>query len=95
MDHVEESLTSSGGPQWTETWARGKAMYVVRFGQSRHTMQGEGGVIGPWFWVIGKHDSLPKDIFKCDNSILVDEISEQRGYNPRVKNWGSVVGPID
>jgi len=68
---VEESLTSSGGPQWPKTWREEKRCMWLRFcppppvfppGCPPNTMQGEGGVIRTWFEVNLGHDSSAKDI---------------------------------
>ena len=72
---------------------RGKAMYVATLCQSCHTMQGEGGVIGPDLSQLGTRFS-PKDILNATISPS-DEISEQ--YEASIlelKTGGSVVGHL-
>jgi putative heme-binding domain-containing protein len=72
---------------------RGKAMYVATLCQSCHTMQGEGGVIGPDLSQLGTRFS-PKDILNATINPS-DEISEQ--YEATIlelKTGGSVVGRL-
>jgi putative heme-binding domain-containing protein len=72
---------------------RGKAMYVATLCQSCHTMQGEGGVIGPDLSQLGTRFS-PKDILNATINPS-DEISEQ--YEASIlelKTGGSVVGRL-
>jgi putative heme-binding domain-containing protein len=73
--------------------ARGKAMYVATLCQSCHTMQGEGGVIGPDLSQLGTRFSA-KDILNATINPS-DEISEQ--YEATIlelKTGGSVVGRL-
>jgi putative heme-binding domain-containing protein len=74
-------------------FVRGKAMYAATLCQSCHTMQGEGGVIGPDLTQLGTRFS-PKDILEAtiDPSAV---ISDQYAANVLVLNDGnSVVGRV-
>ncbi|KPQ09788.1 MAG: monoheme cytochrome c lipoprotein, partial [Algoriphagus marincola HL-49] len=74
-------------------YLRGKAMYQATLCQSCHTMQGEGGIVGPDLTQLGTRFSK-KDILEATINPS-DVISEQ--YHATVfelKDGGSVVGRL-
>ncbi|MFC3880313.1 c-type cytochrome [Algoriphagus namhaensis] len=89
---VEEALPVVGNLTGRDL-ARGKAMYAATLCLSCHTMQGEGGNIGPDLTQLGTRFS-PKDILNATINPS-DEISEQ--YEATIlelKAGGSVVGRL-
>ncbi len=106
-DIVEPGIQPEGpGRRWTvdealavvdnlgaQDYVRGKAMYQATLCQSCHTMQGEGGIVGPDLTQLGTRFSK-KDILEATINPS-DVISEQ--YHATVfelKDGGSVVGRL-
>lgn len=106
-DIVESSIQPEGpGRRWTveeaaplvenlsgRDFVRGKAMFQATLCQSCHTMQGEGGIIGPDLTQLGTRFS-PKDILEAtiDPSAV---ISDQYAATALILNDGnSVVGRV-
>ncbi|GMQ30261.1 c-type cytochrome [Algoriphagus confluentis] len=107
-DIVEPGIQPEGpGRRWTveqaeplmadlsgRDFVRGKAMYAATLCQSCHTMQGEGGAIGPDLTQLGTRFS-PKDILVATINPS-ETISDQ--YHATVlelKDGGSIVGKLN
>ncbi|MHA7130884.1 c-type cytochrome [Algoriphagus namhaensis] len=106
-DLAESSIQPEGpGRRWTveealplvedlsgRDFVRGKAMYAATLCLSCHTMQGEGGIIGPDLTQLGTRFS-PKDILNATINPS-DEISEQYVATIlELKDGASVVGRL-